>query len=620
MANRAARRNKSISGFLIPARTRDSYYLVAVVRNHNTRQRRMDLALCHALQPIFTSVLSRLEDGTVGQRVDPDGRVPMIGQRLLSDFCSVLKERVEGSSVLLLYADEDLEALSLKDNDGASESAEQIGLIPPSELSLATKCYSDDMPLYGRREGEDLIVYRLGQKGEPDTNSFKCPYLRWLPNVAWAIAAPLHSGMRKFGVVIVAWDNPLELTTQDLQRYYREVAELCKEFGELTHENCLKGAEILRKSQKPLVHKLRQVPDPSLVPDKPFFVSLPPELDQLFPRDFRSVLDELLDRFVSEMPCLSVTMRLANHSRSGLFLIGRAGRPGSELMYSLEQPPSSVLAYCFLNHQKYAAISLPRIRDGKPSIGNLYPGLVYAKTREETQSELCIPLVSRSGNKDCLGTLNFESSEENGFQQFRDTCEELRWNLEDIVVRRISSARSELFHHIEYMGHLFAQEHHALKDRFTMAEKELIEGANSAFVPRIRKVFATHRKQFVDRIKELDTLSTRQTFHPAKSVNSVLSRILSTIENLLDVQVEMDSSILTFGNRWLFEHAVENTLWQVFTFLQAVRLPTPSHRFKLHIILKRLPTEHACLLAIAHDGPPISPELGRVHTNEALRR
>ncbi len=128
--------DQSVSGFLIPARTRESYYLVSIVRGRPTRCCQMDLALCHALQPVFARILDRLEAEVNDARIELDGRAEMIDQRLLSNFCHVVEQRVDGSSVLLLYADQDLKAVSLADHDGATALADEIGLIMPSASTL----------------------------------------------------------------------------------------------------------------------------------------------------------------------------------------------------------------------------------------------------------------------------------------------------------------------------------------------------------------------------------------------------------------------------------------------------------------------------------------------------
>jgi len=108
--------------------------------------------------------------------------------------------------------------------------------------------------------------------------------------------------------------------------------------------------------------------------------------------------------------------------------------------------------YCFLNFKIFDAISLPLIRDKAPFARDLYPGLVYARSREGTRCSCVCPDVE-IGSEVCVGTLNFESDKEHGFQYSRGACVELRDILEDIVDRRKSSAHGELLRHIEYMGH-----------------------------------------------------------------------------------------------------------------------------------------------------------------------
>jgi hypothetical protein len=504
-----------------------------------------------------------------------------------------------------LYADQDLKALWLACHHNAAAQARDTGLILPAERTLASTCYSLKAALFGHIDEDSVVAQRLGPNGELEAGSITCTYKHWLPNLGSVMAAPLMRGDLTFGVVIVGWGRRLQ--DEDLRKKFPQVAKLCQEASELAHENRLDLEANLREALTPHVQKLRRIPDSVLAPEMPVKIELPPEIDQVFPAEFRSAVGELLSRAVRELQCLSATLRLADDFCSALFLIGAAGRPGNAAQYSLREP-SSVSAYCFLNVDKYDAISLPLIRGGKPFAGDLYPGLIYANAREETRSQLCLPLVSKSASEVCIGTLNFESAKEHGFQNSRGACAELRDILEDIVDRRKSSAHGELLRHIDYMGHLFAQEHHALKDHLSLVVSELLSAGRVEKL-EIQEVVAKHSKDFAERIRALDTLGIKRVFDPAPSVDSVLARVSAKLKNWLEFSVELTTEGLAYGNPHLFERAVENTLWQVVAFLRNAQDKEPTHHFRVRVILRKIPDDKACLLAISHNGPAIREDL-----------
>jgi hypothetical protein len=144
--------------------------------------------------------------------------------------------------------------------------------------------------------------------------------------------------------------------------------------------------------------------------------------------------------------------------------------------------------------------------------------------------------------------------------------------------------------------------------RFSLAERELNDRTGDALTPEIREVFARHHQHFVERIGDLDSLGSRLDFDPALSVRRILIRVSDRIKDWLDVSTDLEGEHQAYGNPWLFEHAVESTLWQVFTFLRTANSRDLSRRFRVQIWLKQTP-ENAFLLAIAHDGPAISPAL-----------
>ena len=604
------RRYESVSGFLVPIRTAGASYLLAIVRDRISGRRQMDLTLCNVVRPIMAEALGRFEreERETQTELNTYRAAASDGSQLPHEFCRLLARNLEATSALLLYTDEDLGALSTASHFNAAGVAEIKGLIAPSASTLAGLCYIRNAPLYGTVNGPSIAVQRFSANGSLDSETGTCEYLGWLPGAASAMAMPLSDGTRKYGVAIVAWSD--SLTVPHRTRAYWQMVGLCETFNAVTRERRLDREARLREKIARPVSTLRRFAEPTLAPDPPERIVLPPELDQLFPAGVRAALAEVFQHVVSELPCLSVTLRLLDHFRVRLFRIAAGGSPGAAAQYTVADS-SSVSAYCVLNYPKYRAISLPRIANGIPQMGIRYDGLVYAGARSETRSELCLPLVSKSDEGQCVGTINFESSAENGFQQVRGACEELRALIEEVVDRRVASARGELLRHIEYMGHLFAQEHHSLKDMLSLAERQILEVSDSSVTEPVTQVFAVQRLQLIKRIETLDSLRTRAGFAPGIYVERALSRTTAGIGPWLEVVTDLDEpSELTYGNPWLFEHAVENTLWQVIGFLRIARDRDPDHpRFTVQVRLHNVPRERACLLAIGHDGPKMRPEL-----------
>jgi hypothetical protein len=192
------RSKESVSGFLIPVRTMESYYLVAIIRDRSTRRRQMDLALCHALQPVLAKILHRLEEEERDAHLEFNRHLRAIDQHnLLDDFCRIVENRVGANSVLLLYADQDLKALSLASHHNAAPLAEHIGLLLPSDSALANWCYSHDTPLFGQIVEDTIVTHRLGPDGNFDSDSLNCRYQRgcrtWLQRSLRLLAAANRS-------------------------------------------------------------------------------------------------------------------------------------------------------------------------------------------------------------------------------------------------------------------------------------------------------------------------------------------------------------------------------------------------------------------------------------------
>jgi hypothetical protein len=125
----------------------------------------------------------------------------------------------------------------------------------------------------------------------------------------------------------------------------------------------------------------------------------------------KRAFDEICSAIASVSKCESVSIRIYDLISNCLV---RKGGYGPESMQSslYAEPLDSVSSYAFNNYKIYNSIYIPNTKER--SSYSKYNNLKYLKTRENTLSELCLPLVV-DGARGCVGTVNLESTKVNYF-------------------------------------------------------------------------------------------------------------------------------------------------------------------------------------------------------------
>lgn len=598
---------ESVSGFLVPIRTGDADHLLAIIRDRISRRRRMDLAFLNSLQLIVTQAAARVWSNRPAVIDISRSRLRQCSADEFADeVAEVLKGATNSDTSLLLYVDSDAECLSTAAHVHGAKIADADGLLTQSRGTVADRCLSLNTVLYAQVSGRRAAVFRVGAGGrlEPAGDA---DYVGWMPAVVSAMAVPLRVAGRPYAIGLVGWRT--ELSEDKRAEAYRSLRSIAETVTDIASQRLRENDARLRDALQPAFSELRRVAEPMLVSPPPHAGWLPPEIEQLFPDEFQQALGVLLDRVVREIPCLSATVRLLDRSGTRLFLVAGGGRPAAATIYALD-PVESVSAYCVKHFSTRPAISLPRVHRNKEEMARRYnaryPGLVYAAARAETRAQLCLPLTSRNSNRP-FGTINFESDTDNGLHSTRRYCDELRDDLQDLMDRRLAWSRSELLRHVTYMGYLFSQEHHNLKDLLTIAEQRVLDGRMPNDVrERVTDVFNGQRALIQARIGELRSLHENAAFNIAETVRLVAKRVFT--QSIIQSQLDIEDCGDARGNRWLFGRAVESTLMQLLAYLRyhdVGRAPAATVR----VILRRRPAEHGSVLALAHDGPPLDERL-----------
>lgn len=605
---------ESISGFLVPLEIKDRKYLLVLLRDRISRGRQMDLALMSSLQSIIRQTLRRLQpdDETASRSTDAalfgkDHLLISDDEAMGNDICRLLVDLVGADSSLLLHADADADLLSTAGHVNGTQLAEEVGTMLRASGSFPSNCYSKDAAIWGDVSGKTVVIRRLNSDGATYGPAEKVPYLEWLPQARAAMALPLTVNRRKFGIAAVAWRRPL--TASERAAAYVAMRAACSTVIAAISDRLLTGEARLRAELHGPLLALRHAEQPALMCASRDDTYLPPELDTLFPVSFRELLKAVLRKAIHELPCLSITVRLLDHFQSRLFLLAAEGQPGVTAIYDVN-PPTSVSAYC-VGHPEIGPISLPRIDRSKAPENPKYPGLRYDAARANTRSQLCLPLISRATGKP-FGTLNFESDRQNGFHYVRGYCEELRNTLQELIGDRVTWSQGELLRHVTYMGLLFAQEHHHVKDLLTIAQNQLEDvSGNPRVHTEIGSVFAAQKAALIERIGALDSLHKNADFSPGEAVAEVARKIASTHGSTVNVKFSIPRiRDMASGNRWLFERAFESTLTQMVAFLKDNETKTGiRERRSIRVYVRKIPREQACIVALAHNGPGLRADL-----------
>jgi hypothetical protein len=351
---------------------------------------------------------------------------------------------------------------------------------------------------------------------------------------------------------------------------------------------------------------------------KPTTRQLPPELEQVYPEMFRQNMQRLLGQYVTQFGWLSATVRVADWFGKQLHLLAFGGSASDKQAYPLYSC-DSVVAYCYTHASQRDVISLPQVlpTGGQVFLPASYPGLAYFQARGGTRSELCFPLRDNAGQ--CVGTLNLESPEYNGFANYISVCFRLRDNLENVLNMRSQTHRVGLAAALDNSRLFLAHAYHELKNEIGQLSTEIDNFTKHASFDRksrdpLLALVERERTRVIARMGRLSDIGHTAMIDVAaclRHVSEEFSAMLKSMHQAFPIAFHVDlpaEPVKIRTNSNLFQHAIYSILLDIAGFLKRNAPPAP----RLYNILLKLDStgqQGTVQALIGHDGPPIQRDL-----------